>query len=728
MIPKSEKTIHRRQFLKLTGVSGAMLALGFSIPTSGKAATLQALDPAKVLNLELDPFIMIDTAGKITLFNSRPDMGQGSYQAVPTLIAEELEVRLDQVVIQQTDGSKKYGNQLAGGSSSVRTSWLPLRKAGAAVREMLVMAAAQRWQVRENDCYAQDGKVYSRSLGKSLTYGELVEEASKLEVPQEPKLKDPKDFKLLGKSLPRLDVPMKVNGKAVFGIDVEVPGMLYASIERSPMIHGKVVKFDESKAKAVKGVQFIVQSERKMPHKTTQGVAVIADNYFAALQGRRALDITWDDATFDQISTEGYFQNLRALSKEEGAVGEEKGNFSQAFGGAAKKLEAQYETPFLAHAPLEPENAVVHVREGECEVWAPVQAPDWAVQQLAQYLGLPPEKIKINVTFLGGAFGRKAYYDYVLEAAYLSRQVKAPVKLIWTREDDMTQGPFRPGVLSDMKGGLDKEGKLIAFQHKIVSASIQDQVFGSLEAGKPDEWTIEGTNEKDSPYAIPNRKHSFVLAKTEIPIVWWRSVYASNNNFGHESFIDELAHAAGKDPMAFRLQLFAEVPRFKKVLEMVSEKSRWSEKLPAGKARGVAIARSFESICAHVITVSKNGNGNVKIEKVVSVIDCGQHVNPDNVRAQTEGNIVMGLTAAIKDPITIEGGKVVQQNFHNYRVLRINEMPKIDVHIVPSQEAPGGVGEPGLPPVAPALCNAIFALTGKRIRKLPFDLTSLKSV
>jgi isoquinoline 1-oxidoreductase subunit beta len=341
---------------------------------------------------------------------------------------------------------------------------------------------------------------------------------------------------------------------------------------------------------------------------------------------------------------------------------------------------------------------------------------------------LPPEKIKVNVTFLGGAFGRKAYYDYVLEAAYLSKQVKAPVKLIWTREDDMTQGPFRPGVLSDMKGGLDKEGKLVAFQHKIVSASIQDQVFGSLEAGKPDEWTIEGTNEKDSPYAIPNRKHSFVLAKTDIPIVWWRSVYASNNNFGHESFIDELAHAAGKDPMAFRLQLFAKAPRFKKVLEMVSEKSRWSEKLPAGKARGVAIARSFESICAHVITVSKNGSGNVKIEKVVSVIDCGQHVNPDNVRAQTEGNIVMGLTAAIKDPITIEGGKVVQQNFHNYRVLRINEMPKIDVHIVPSQEAPGGVGEPGLPPVAPALCNAIFALTGKRIRKLPFDLTSLKSV
>jgi len=372
MSDKTQSSINRRRFLQLSGLSGAALALGFSFPTQGEAAVLQVMEPAKILNLELTPFILIDTAGKITLFNTRPDMGQGSFQAIPTLLAEELEVRLDQVTIQSSDGSKKYGSQLAGGSSSVRTSWLPLRKAGAAVREMLIKAAAQHWQVTEEDCYAKEGKVYNRTSGKSLGYGELVEEASKLDVPKEPKLKDPKDFKLLGKSMARPDIPLKVSGRAVFGIDAEVPGMLYASIERSPVIHGKVVKFDDTKAKAIKGVRHVIQSERKMPHKTTQGVAVIADSYYAALQGRRALEITWDNGEFDQVSTEGYFNNLRELAKTEGMVHDQKGNLEQALGEAAQKLEAQYETPFLAHAPMEPENALVHVREGECEVWAPV--------------------------------------------------------------------------------------------------------------------------------------------------------------------------------------------------------------------------------------------------------------------------------------------------------------------------------------------------------------------
>jgi isoquinoline 1-oxidoreductase subunit beta len=722
-IQSPDKPLNRRSFLKLSGTAGAMLGLGLYIPASGKEAIVENLAAAP-LSLEINPFIIIDTAGKITLINPRPDMGQGSFQAVPTLIAEELEVSLNQVEILQSDGQKKYGNQLSGGSSSISTSWQPLRKAGAAAREMLTKAAAQRWKVAEADCYAENGKIFHKPSGKSLSYGELVDAASKLDVPQEPRLKSPKDFKMLGKPMPRPDIPPKVDGSARFGIDVKVPGMLYASIERSPLIHGKPTSFDDSRAKQIPGVLQVLLSERPMLHKTTQGVAVIADSYYAALQGRKALQITWDNAGFDKISTDDYFRQLREKAREAGALFEEKGNLATGLTAATRRLEAQYETPFLAHAPLEPENAVVHVKGDSCEIWAPVQAPDWAVGQVAGYLNIPPENVKIHVTFLGGAFGRKAYYDYLLEAAYLSKQANAPVKLLWTREDDIMQGPFRPGILSALQGGLDANGKVLAFEHKVVGASIQHQTSGNqaLADGKADDWAMESIKPSESPYAFTHSKFSFVRVDTEIPVVWWRSVYSSNVAFGHESFVDELAHAAKKDPLEFRMQLLAGNPRFQKVLQTLAEKARWSEKLPAGKARGVAIAKSFGSICAHAITVAKGARG-LTVEKVVSVIDCGLHVNPDNVRAQTEGNIVMGLTAALKDPITVVNGQTVQTNYHNYRVLRMYEMPRqIEIHIVPNEEAPGGVGEPGLPPIAPALCNAVFAATGKRIRKLPFNL------
>jgi isoquinoline 1-oxidoreductase beta subunit len=721
----TEQTIDRRKFLKLTGFSGAALTLGFYFPAQAKAKMAEAplynfyADiPAGV---ELNAFIIIEKTGRITLINPRPDMGQGSFQAVPSLLAEELEVNLDQVNIVQSDGNKKFGSQLSGGSSSVRASWVPLRKAGAAAREMLVRAAANRWKVAETECYAKEGKVFEKKSGKSLGYGELVEEAAKLEAPKDPKLKSPKEYKLLGKSLPRQDLPDKVDGKTIFGIDVKVPGMVYASIERSPVIHGKVLKVDDSKAKQVKGVKQVLLSERPMPHKTTQGVAVIADSYYAALQGRKALTITWDNSGYDKISTDAYFTNLRELAKTDGVLFKEKGKIEDGFSAAVKKLEAQYETPFMAHAPMEPENAVAHVKGDTCEIWAPVQAPDWAVDQVAKYLNIKPENVKIHVTFLGGGFGRKAYYDYLLEAVNLSKQIQAPVKLLWTREDDTAQGPFRPGMLSAMRGGLDKEGKVVAFEHKAVGASIQHQVFKAPMAGKADEWVMECIGPEESPYAFASAKYSYVLAETEIPIVWWRSVYCSTSAFGQECFVDELAHAAGKDPMAFRLEMFANAPRFKNVLQLLAEKSDWKTKLPAGKARGVAIVKSFGSICAHAVTIAKQ-NGKVNIEKVVSVIDCGQHVNPDNVKAQTEGNIAMGLTAAIKDGITFENGQAKQTNFNTYRVMRIHEMPAVDIHIVQNMEEPGGVGEPGLPPIAPALANAVFNLTGKRIRKLPFNL------
>lgn len=720
----------RRDFIKAT----SLLAIGFSLSPFDKIAlgkgesSVYKIDTTNLstVGLELNPYILINDAGKITLFNARPDMGQGTYQSLPLLLAEELEVTLDQVEIQNTDGQGKYGSQLSGGSSSIRTRWTPMRKAGAAVREMLITAAAKKWQVPVGECFAENAKVIHKPTNKSFTYSELVEEASKLEVPKEPKLKDPKDFKLLGKSVARPEIPSKVNGTAVFGMDSHVPGMLFASIEHSPTIHGKVLSFDDSETKKIKGVKYVVKTERAMPHKTVEAVAVVADNYWAALKGRRALKIKWDAQGSDKISTDAYFADLQSLGKTKGEVykNDTKGDYDTVFASATKKLSASYQTPFLAHAPMEPENATVWVQGDKVEIWAPIQGPDGLIPEIAQYLKIKPENIKVNVPFMGGAFGRKAYYDYVKEACNISKQINAPVKVIWTREDDTMQGPFRPGMLSVMEGGLNDKNEVIAHHHKIVGSSIMHQVFKAPLQGMPDDWAPETANVEDSPYDFANRKLTFHLAETDIPIVWWRSVYSSTTAFGQESFTDELAHAANADPLAFRLETLADAPRFTKVLQTLAKKSNYHQKLPENQAIGIAIARSFSTIVAHAVTVSKKGKG-VKIEKVVSVIDCGMTVNPDNIKAQTEGNIAMGITAAIKNGITLKAGVAEQSNFHQYNIMRIDEIPKIEVHIMDNQEAPGGVGEPGLPPIAPALCNAIFNLTGKRIRTLPFELDNI---
>ena len=715
----------RRDFIKAT----SLLAIGFSLPSFGNPKTVvHKIDVANAnaLGLELNPYILINDAGKITLFNARPDMGQGTHQALPMLLAEEFEVSLDQVEIRNTDGQGKYGNQLSGGSSSVNSRWTPMRTAGAAVREMLISAAATKWQVPVNECFAENAKVIHKPSNKSFTYGELVAEASKLEVPKSPKLKDSKDFKLLGKSIPRPEIPSKVNGTAVFGIDGNVPGMLFASIEHSPTIHGKVLSYDGADAMKVKGVKFVVKTERKMPHKTVEAVAVVADNYWAALKGRKALKIKWDAEGSDKISTDSYFSDLQKLAKTKGETYKDntKGDFNKDFAGATQKLEAYYQTPFVAHAALEPQNATVWVQGDKVELWAPIQGPDGLTGEVAKYLNIKPENVKINVPFMGGSFGRKAYYDYVMEALHISKQVNAPIKVIWTREDDTTQGPFRPGMASAMEGGLDANGAMVAHNHKIIGSSIAHQVFKDPLKNAPDGWAPETANMEDSPYNFGSRTMSFHLSETDIPIVWWRSVYSSTTAFGQESFMDELAHAAKTDPLAFRLDMLADAPRFSRVLQTLAKKSNYHHKLPENQAIGIAVARSFGSIVAHAVTVSKQGKG-VKIEKVVSVIDCGMTVNPSNVVSQTEGNIVMGLTAAIKNGITFKDGMAEQTNFHQYNVMRINEMPKTEVHIIQNQEAPSGVGEPGLPPIAPALCNAIFNLTGKRVRTLPFEIDNI---
>jgi isoquinoline 1-oxidoreductase beta subunit len=712
----------RRDFLKTTGLTSFGLALGIS--SFAKDAVVKKITPA-IIKLEINPFIIIDTAGNITIVNPRPDMGQGSTQAVPSLLAEELEVSLEQVKIAQSDGKDKYGNQTSGGSSSVRSLWEPIRKAGAAAREMLTESAAKRWNVPVVECYAKEGTIVHKPTGRSLSYGELADDASKLEIPKNPKLKDPKDFKIIGKYNKRLDVPERVTGKAVYGIDVDIPGMVYASILHSPSLHGKIVSIDDAEAKKIKGVLKVVKTERTMPHRTSEAVAVIGTNWWAALKGKKALKVNWDNGDYEKtLSTEKYFAEAHAAAKNEGVNFEEKGDFTAKYNSAEKKIEANYETPFLAHAPIEPENAVVHVKDdGTVEIWAPIQGPDWALRDVCAYLKIAPEKVKINVTLLGGAFGRKAYHDFLLEACHLSKELKKPVKVIWTREDDISQGPYRPGMVSHMQGFVEN-GAIAGYHHHAIGESILGQVFKGLKSDEADPWLSEEISTNNNKYNFATAsKVSWTNVKTDIPVVWWRSVYASNFGWGQECFIDELAHLAGKDPMKARIELIKD-DRFKKVLETLGEKSAWGEKLAEGQGKGIAVFKSFDSISASCITVTKKDQG-VTIDKVVSVIDCGYYVNPDNVKAQTEGNIVMGLTAAIKDGITFTNGVCDQSNYHQYNVMRLNETPKMEIYIVDSGANPGGVGEPGLPPIAPALGNAIFAATGKRMRKLPFDINNL---
>lgn len=714
---------NRRDFLKITSLSGVGLALGLSSFT--KDASIVKLEPS-FLSLEINPFIIIDNEGKITLVNPRPDMGQGSTQAVPSLIAEELEVSLDKVFLIQSDGKSKYGSQTAGGSSSVRGLWEPLRKAGAAAKEMLIRAATQRWNVPTSECFAEDGKVFHKQTGRSLTYSELVEEASKFEIPKNPTLKAAKDFKIIGKYNKRLDVPERVTGKAVYGIDVEVPNMLYACILHNPGLHGKMILMDSSETLVVPGVRRVMKCERPMPHRKSEAVAVIANNMWAALKGRKSLKVEWDNTEYEkEVSTEHYFAKLYEAANEAGINSEEKGDFNARYAVLPKKITANYETPFLAHAPIEPESATVHVKEdGTVEVWAAVQGPDGAMRDVAKYLNISPDKIKMNVTLLGGSFGRKAYHDFLLEASFLSKELKVPIKLIWTREDDITQGPYRPGMLSNFKGGLDESGKIVCFKHHAVGESIKGQVFKQLTPYEADDWVMGELSSENNNYNFPVSKLTWTNVKTDIPVVWWRSVYASNFAWGQECFIDEMAKAANKDPLKTRLDLLSNAPRFQNVLNTLADKARWGETLPVGTGKGLAIFKSFDSISASCITVTKVDKG-IRIDKVVTVIDCGTYVNPDNVKAQTEGNIVMGLTAAIKGGITFTNGVCDQTNFHQYEIMRLNEMPKIDIHIINNDEKPGGVGEPGLPPIAPALGNAIFAATGKRIRKLPIDITDL---
>jgi isoquinoline 1-oxidoreductase beta subunit len=713
----------RRDFLKAAGLTGAAFALGL---------TTNNVHASPVLNLsalpesvELTPYILIEKSGKITIMNPRPEIGQGTFQAIPALIAEELEVPLDKVTIRQTGGETKFGgmwSQAVGGSGSVRGGYLSMRKVGASAREMLIKAASDQWTVPVAECVAENATIIHKPSGRKLTYGQLAETAAKLPVPKEPKLKDPAQFTMLGKPMPRPDVPLKVTGQATFGIDSKVPNMVYASIERSPILGSKLVSFDAAQALKIKGVKQAVKVERVVGKNHYQGVAVIADNYWAALQGRKALKVTWDHQGYDTFNSVDFEKQLRDLAKSDGVIGHNTGDFDKTFAESPNQLEAFYETPILSHSTMEPMNALAHYQpDGKVTLWLSTQGGDLTRQEVARVLGVPMDNVTVHVQFNGGGFGRRITQDFASEAAMLSKTIGKPVKVIWTREDDTQLGPFRPMTFSAMRGALSADGKAVALQHKVIAPSIDATMNETYDKTKPDGTMLEGTNEQK--YDIPNLNTRYVHADIHIPMTYWRSVTSSTLAFAHECFLDEMAHKAGQDPMAFRLSMLSKDSDTKRVLEKLKEVSGWDTPLPAGKGRGVAQWDFFAGLAGQVVEVSKTKDGGLTVDKVYCVIDLGTVVNPDNVKAQVEGSVAMALTAALKDGITFEKGQAVQANFDKNRMMRINEMPIVEVHIL-AEGGPTikGVGEPGLPPLAPALANAVFAATGTRIRRLPFDL------
>jgi isoquinoline 1-oxidoreductase beta subunit len=721
---KKNTALDRRKFLQLSGITGAGFMMGLNMGCKG-GPEVAKIAAASGEWYSLTPYINIETTGAITIFNTKPEVGQGTWQAVPAMIAEELEVSLDQVTIKATGGQKIFGgNQGVGGSYSVRGEYFELRKVGASAREMLTGAAAKQWNVPVTECYAENATIIHKPSGKKLTYGELAAAASKMEVPEKPVLKDPKDFKILGKNGLRPDIPLKSSGKAVFGIDAEVPGMVYASIERSPVPGSKLVKYDDTESKKIKGVIDVQPCERIVGIYRQPGVAVIAENYWAALKGRRNLKMEWDLQGKDSFSSASYSKKLHDLAKKDGMIDHEQGNFEKAYKSAPVQLEAFYETPFVSHSPIEPMNCLAQWKAPDkVEIWTSTQVPGELVKEVAKENGIPEENVELHTLFSGGGFGRRLISDFVFDVVQLSKKINKPVKAVWTREDDTQLGPFRPPTFSAFKAGISADGKAIAFQHKVISPSIAATLEKSFDAGKVDKTMTEAISEQK--YEIPNVKNAYVYAPIETPLLYWRAVTSTTLAFSHESFIDEMAAKAGKDPLVFRLEMAKKGSSLEKILNKLKEVSGWDTALPAGHGRGVAQYEFFAGHCGYVVEVSKQGNG-VKIEKIFAVIDMGTVVNPDTVKAQVEGAAVMALTAATKNGITFDKGQTVQTNFHNNPLIRINEMPEVNVTILADGgEVIKGAGEPGLPPFAPAMCNAIFAATGKRIRTLPFDINNV---
>ena len=699
--------ISRRVFIKIASTTGAGLTLGAFFPAA--AAKVLAAD----LQKEFAPnvWLRIDKSGAVTITVAKSDMGQGIRTSLPMIVAEELDADWTKVGIEQAPAHpKKYGRQGTGGSSSIRSSWNALRKAGAAAREMLISAAAQQWNVNRSTCFAESGTIVHRPSGRKLAYGDLVDAAAALPVPENPPLKDKKDYKLVGKWIPQIDTPDKSSGRAMFGIDVKIPGMLYATVLRSPVFGGSAASFDATGAKKSGGVRDVIAIGSR--------VAVVGTSTWAALKGRGAVKVIWNEGANASLSSEQIRSMFVEKSRTGGIVGEEEGDVEKAFTSAGTRRDAVYELPFLAHATMEPMNAVADVRPDRCEIWTGTQSPQDVQSTAAEFLDIPKDSVTVHVMLLGGGFGRRFETDFVMDAVEISRIMKAPVGVLWTREDDMQHDAYRPASYHVLRGALGNNGQLLAWTHRIVAPSISGQRWPESVKGI-DKSAVECATEM--PYAIPNLLVDYVMANTPVPVGWWRSVYASQNAFAVESFVDELAAAAGIDPVKFRLSMLEKSPRMKTVLQTVAEKAGWGTSLPKGRGRGVGLATSFGSHVAEVAEVSVDDTGAVRVHKVVAAIDCGMAVSPNTLSYNIEGAIVYGLSAALRGKITIEKGRVSQGSFHDYPMLAIDEMPAVEVHIIESNELLGGGGEPGLPPIAPAVCNAIFAATGKRIRVLPIS-------
>ncbi len=709
----------RRNFLKIAGLGGTALYLGI-FSTDSTASVINPLKLAEeAQSVELNAWVIIDTSGKVTFVDHRAEMGQGSFHSVPQILAEELEVSLSDINVIFGKGDKKYGNQVTGGSSTIRSNYKKFLKLTATAREMLITAAALKWKVPNDECYAELGNVIHRNSGKKAHYGELVVAASKLEIPTNVKLKNRADYKLIGKPLRRIDTKPKTNGNLIFGLDKKIPGMVYAAVERNPRFRGKVKSFDASEALKVPGVKKVFKIKMLVFKTYREGVAVVADNTWAAFQGKKMLKVEWDDSGFEHINTADiYKKQLENVMKEEGLSLKKQGDPTAVIANAAKKLDLIYQTPYQSHYCMEPLNCIADFKNDKVEIWGPIQAPDWVQDALSEELKMPRENITVNMTFLGGGFGRKAFMDYPHEAAVISKEINSPVQVVWTREDDATQGPYRPGITYRCEGVINNK-KIEALKFRM-SGQNNDHWRDPKTKKSANRSTSEGFLK---PYfdTVKNVSFAEVIFETPIPSMWWRSVYASTNGFAYESFMDEMALEANKDPLDFRREYLDE--RIHKLIDKLEEVSGW-KKRKKNEGFGVAITECFSSTVGHVVKVSKK-DGGVKIDKVWAVMDCGWYVNPDIIRAQVEGSIVMGIGAAAFHEITFKDGITNQKNFYDYQMPRINDIPPIEVYIMENDADAGGVGEPGLPPLAPALTNAIFDLTGKRIRTLPFNLAQI---
>jgi isoquinoline 1-oxidoreductase beta subunit len=711
----------RRQFLKdSAGLMGG-LVIGFYLPIkSGRAFAADA--PPKLV-YPPNAFIRIAADDSITIVVNKSEMGQGVYTSLPMLIAEELEadwsrIRVESAPVAAVYNHTGFGMQMTGGSSSIPSSWEQLRRVGASGRILLIRAAAQQWGVPEGECHAENSQVIHAGSGKKLSYGKLADAAAKLPLPDNVALKSPKDFKLIGKATKRLDTPAKINGSAQFGLDVYLPGMLTVLIARSPVFGGKVKRFDATEARKLPGVQGVYQ--------VPTGIAVAASGFWPAKTARDLLEIEWDEGPGAALSTPKMRAEYLELAKQPGAIARKDGDTVQGFKAAHKSISAEYEIPYLAHAAMEPLNVVVDLKPDHCSIWTGTQMQTMDHAMAAKTAGLKPEQVEIHTTFLGGGFGRRANprSDFVIEAVQVAMAVAQPVKVVWTREDDTRGGNYRPMWSDHIEAGIAKDGKPLAWKHTLVGQSIvADTSFEAfMTHNGVDATSVEGA--ATLPYVIPNLQVELHSPKNAVPVQWWRSVGHSHTAFVVETMIDELAHLAGKDPVAYRLGILPADSRYRGVLQLAAKNAGWGKKkLPAGHAYGVAVHKSFDSYVAEIAEVSLE-NGKIRVHRVVAAVDCGMVINPDGVRQQIEGGIVYGLSAALHGAITLENGRVMQSNFHDYAPLRFSEMPRVEVHIVASGELPTGIGEPGTPPIAPAVANAVFTLTGKRLRRMPFDQES----